>query len=82
MYIGIRMSRTKATPKIKITIVAEGPILPGSVSTEFSHSSDWRESSWMLSSEDVARAVCDLVRYPDRAIPSRLDLRPSRPPKK
>jgi len=33
MYIGIRMSRTKATPKIKITIVAEGPILPGSVST-------------------------------------------------
>jgi 3-oxoacyl-[acyl-carrier protein] reductase len=57
-------------------------ILPGSVATEFSHSHGSRESDWMLSSDDVARAVCDLVRYPDRAIPSRLDLRPSRPPKK
>jgi NAD(P)-dependent dehydrogenase (short-subunit alcohol dehydrogenase family) len=57
-------------------------ILPGSVETEFSHSHRSRESSWMLRSEDVARAVADLVRYPDRAIPSRLDLRPSHPPKK
>ena len=57
-------------------------ILPGSVATEFSHSHGSQEYSWMLSSEDVARAVSDLVKYPDRAIPSRLDLRPSRPPKK
>ena len=57
-------------------------ILPGSVATEFSHSHGSREYSWMLSSEDVARAVSDLVKYPDRAIPSRLDLRPSHPPKK
>lgn len=57
-------------------------ILPGSVATEFSHSHGSRDTDWMLSSDDVARAVCDLVRYPDRAIPSRLDLRPSHPPKK
>ena len=57
-------------------------ILPGSVATEFSHSHRAHETSWMLSSEDVARAVSDLVKYPDRAIPSRLDLRPSHPPKK
>ncbi len=57
-------------------------ILPGSVATEFSHSHRAQETSWMLASEDVARAVSDLVKYPDRAIPSRLDLRPSRPPKK
>src|SRR6476660_894653 len=57
-------------------------VLPGSVATEFSHSHRGRESSWMLSPEDVARAVSDLVRYPERAIPSRLDLRPSKPPKK
>jgi hypothetical protein len=36
----------------------------------------------MLASEDVAQAVSDLVRYPDRAIASRIELRPSRPPKK
>jgi 3-oxoacyl-[acyl-carrier protein] reductase len=57
-------------------------ILPGSVATEFSHSHGSQENSWMLSSDDVARAVSDLVKYPDRAIPSRLDLRPSHPPKK
>ena len=57
-------------------------ILPGSVATEFSDSHRGRESARMLQPEDVARAVSDLVRYPERAIPSRLDLRPSKPPRK
>src|SRR5580700_6798600 len=33
MYIGIRMSSEKLVRTTKITFVAEGPILPGSVST-------------------------------------------------
>jgi hypothetical protein len=33
MYIGIRMSSKKSSGTTKITIVAEGPILSGSVST-------------------------------------------------
>jgi NAD(P)-dependent dehydrogenase (short-subunit alcohol dehydrogenase family) len=57
-------------------------ILPGSVATEFGHSHGDREHSWMLSSDDVAEAVSDLIRFPDRAIASRIDLRPSRPPKR
>jgi len=57
-------------------------VLPGSVATGFADAHRGRESSWMLSPDDVARAVADLVRYPDRAIPSRIDLRPSKPPKK
>jgi NAD(P)-dependent dehydrogenase (short-subunit alcohol dehydrogenase family) len=57
-------------------------VLPGSVATEFSDSHRGRESAWMLQPDDVARAVSDLVRYPERAIPSRLDLRPSKPPRK
>ena len=57
-------------------------VLPGSVATKFGHPNRNRESSWMLQAEDVAEAVADLVRFPDRAIPSRIDLRPSRPPKK
>jgi NAD(P)-dependent dehydrogenase (short-subunit alcohol dehydrogenase family) len=57
-------------------------ILPGSVGTEFGHSHRDRDQSWMLSSEDVAQAVSDIVRFPDRAIASRIDLRPSRPPKR
>jgi NAD(P)-dependent dehydrogenase (short-subunit alcohol dehydrogenase family) len=57
-------------------------ILPGSVATEFGHSHGDRDHSWMLTAEDVAEAVSDLIRFPDRAIASRIDLRPSRPPKR
>jgi len=57
-------------------------VLPGSVATEFGDSHGSRANDWMLSPDDVAEAVADLVRFPGRAIPSRIDLRPSRPPKK
>ena len=57
-------------------------ILPGSVATEFGHSHGARDHSWMLTSDDVAEAVSDVVRFPDRAIASRIDLRPSQPPKR
>lgn len=57
-------------------------ILPGSVATEFGHSHGSRDHAWMLSADDVAEAVSDLIRFPDRAIASRIDLRPSRPPKR
>ena len=57
-------------------------VLPGSVATEFGDSHRGQENSWMLAPEDVAEAVSSLVRYPDRALPSRIELRPTRPPKK
>jgi short-subunit dehydrogenase len=57
-------------------------VLPGSVATEWAHSHGNQDASWMLHPEDVAEAVSDLVRFPGRAIASRIDLRPSRPPKK
>ena len=57
-------------------------VMPGSVATEFAGQPAEDEGSWKLSPDDVAQAVADLVRYPDRAIPSRIELRPSRPPRK
>ena len=56
-------------------------VLPGSVDTDF-HASRRPEREWMLAPEDVARPIADCMRYPDRALPSLLELRPSRPPKK
>lgn len=56
-------------------------ILPGSVDTAF-HQSHRDDTAWMLTSEDVSRAVTDVLAYPDRALASRIELRPSRPPKK
>lgn len=55
-------------------------ILPGSVDTDFS--SGQGDDSWKLRGEDVARAVMDMLRYPARALPSRIELRPSQPPTK
>ena len=57
-------------------------VMPGSVATDWNHSHGNRDASWMLRPEDVAEAVADLVRFPERAIPSRLELRPARPPRK
>lgn len=60
-------------------------ILPGSVQTAFAGSSGHPGGGgedWKLQAEDVARAIVDLLRYPARALPSRLELRPSHPPKR
>jgi 3-oxoacyl-[acyl-carrier protein] reductase len=54
-------------------------ILPGSVDTDFSTSG--QDESWKLTSDDVARTVMDLLAYPGRALPSRVELRPSSPPR-
>ncbi len=54
-------------------------ILPGSVDTAFGGGESG--SNWKLAPEEIARAVLDLLRYPERALPSRVELRPSRPPK-
>jgi len=57
-------------------------ICPGSVETDFGAGRMREGGSWRLQPEDVARVVTDLLAFPDRALPSRIELRPSRPPKK
>jgi 3-oxoacyl-[acyl-carrier protein] reductase len=57
-------------------------VMPGSVATEFSPGGSGSGSDWKLASEDVAQVVMDLLAHPDRSLPSRVELRPSRPPKK
>jgi len=57
-------------------------ICPGSVNTEFGGDSVSPEKAWQLQSEDVARAVTDLLDFPANALPSKVELRPSKPPKR
>jgi NAD(P)-dependent dehydrogenase (short-subunit alcohol dehydrogenase family) len=57
-------------------------IMPGSVNTEFGGDEPGDEKSWQLQPDDIARVVLDLLQYPDRSLPSRVEIRPSRPPKK
>jgi len=57
-------------------------IMPGSVNTEFGSDSPNGEKSWQLTPQDIARVVVDLLHHDDRALPSRVEIRPSRPPKR
>lgn len=56
-------------------------ILPGSVDTGFGGGLRRDDRSWMLAPEDVAAMVLHLLSYPPRALPSLVEMRPSRPPK-
>ena len=56
-------------------------VLPGSVSTGFGDRGASGEADWKLTPEDVARVVIDLVNHDPRSLPSRVELRPSRPKK-
>ncbi|HEX8719786.1 MAG TPA: SDR family oxidoreductase [Pyrinomonadaceae bacterium] len=57
-------------------------VMPGSVNTEFGGGAVSEENAWQLQPEDVARVVLDLLRHDERSLPSRVEIRPSRPPKK
>jgi len=56
-------------------------IMPGSVSTGFGDRGVGGEADWKLSPQDVARVVVDLIAHDPRSLPSRVELRPSRPRK-
>jgi NAD(P)-dependent dehydrogenase (short-subunit alcohol dehydrogenase family) len=57
-------------------------IMPGSVNTAFGGDESSDAKSWQLQPADVARVVLDLLHHDDRSLPSRVEIRPSRPPKK
>lgn len=61
---------------IRVTV-----ILPGSVATGFSGREPGSGSDWKLLPEDIAHAVVDLLAYPARSLPSRIEIRPARPKK-
>ena len=58
-------------------------IMPGSVATDFAGAPGSRpRETWKLSGEDIAKAVVDLYKFPTKSLASRIELRPSQPPKK
>jgi len=56
-------------------------VMPGSVSTGFGGRGDQGRADWKLAPEDVAQVVVDLINHPARSLPSRVELRPSKPQK-
>lgn len=56
-------------------------VMPGSVATEFSGAREAGDD-WKIASEDVAQTVIDLVTHPSRSLASRVEIRPSKPPRR
>jgi len=56
-------------------------LMPGSVATEFGRGSV-AKADWALKPSDVASVVLDLLRSPSHALSSRVEMRPSQPPRR
>jgi 3-oxoacyl-[acyl-carrier protein] reductase len=58
-------------------------VMPGSVDTDFAASPGAKpREGWKLTGDDVAKAVLDLYKFPPSALASRIEMRPSQPPRK
>ena len=57
-------------------------IMPGSVNTEFGGDEPSDEKIWQLQPADIAQVVMNLLEFPERALPSRIEIRPSKPPRR
>jgi NAD(P)-dependent dehydrogenase (short-subunit alcohol dehydrogenase family) len=57
-------------------------VLPGSVASGFGGRGDQGLADWKLMPADVARVVLDLIAHSARSLPSRVELRPSKPPRR
>ena len=57
-------------------------IMPGSVATDFGGPAGREKAPWKIAIDDLAAVVMDLITTPARTLPSRIEIRPSQPPKK
>jgi len=56
-------------------------VMPGSVATGFSGGDEQKGSDWKISPDEVAFVVLNLLHHDPRSLPSRVELRPSKPRK-
>ena len=57
-------------------------IMPGSVATGFAGGDEAKGADWKIATSDIAEIVTDLLHMNPRTLPSRVEVRPSRPPAK
>lgn len=57
-------------------------IMPGSVSTYFNNHTPSEADAWKIQPEDLGQIVIDLLKMHPRTLPSKVEVRPSRPPKR
>jgi len=57
-------------------------IMPGSVATHFNDHEPNENDYWKIQKEDLGKMVVDLLEMNPRTLPSKIEVRPSRPPQK
>jgi len=57
-------------------------IMPGSVATYFNQNEPGEKDAWKIQPEDIGQVVMDLLALPKNSLVSRVEMRPSRPPKR
>lgn len=57
-------------------------IMPGSVTSHFNGHTPSEEDGWKIQPEDIGELVYDLLQMNPRALPSKIEIRPTRPPAK
>ena len=57
-------------------------IMPGSVATYFNNNEPSAKDAWKIQPEDIGELVVDLLKMHPRTLPSKIEVRPSRPDKK
>lgn len=57
-------------------------IMPGSVATHFNGNDPDDKDAWKIQPEDIGKLCVDLLTMPARSLPSKIEIRPSRPDKK
>lgn len=57
-------------------------IMSGSVATHFNRHTPSDADAWKIQPEDIAELVMSLVRFPSRSLPSRIEIRPTKPPRR
>lgn len=57
-------------------------IMPGSVATHFNNNEPDETDAWKIQPEDIGELVLDLLNMNPRTLPSKIEVRPTRPDKK
>ena len=57
-------------------------IMPGSVATHFNGNEPTKKDDWKIQSEDIGELIVDLLKMNPRTLPSKIEVRPSKPSQK
>ena len=56
--------------------------MPGSVATHFNGHTPNEDDAWKIQKEDLGQLTVDLLKMPENALPSKVEIRPTTPPSK